>query len=706
MSSIVNRIATVFTASGGNVRAVMGQVQGGMMGIHQAATQTQRSTGALNNQLRALGTTIRYAIAGTAVFGVTSLVRQLSQMQTQMSLMQSIADVTGDMGQKVELSGHRLHGIFDELQRGSVDALTPVNELGAATINLLSSVQGIPDDEIARIPIAMAKGAQLAQVSAEDLTKAVTGMNQAFGRTPNQGNFEDLIRGFVTLTRRAPGGVSAGSAIINQLAPLAAVSRLARVSPQQMFGLLTTSLRFGGTPATGARGLQFLLQSIAAPNKSEAKELAAVGITPDFVQRVGGVAAIRKLIAAASAKGISGAGNLKNLSDEQLDMLDTAGMEGLAQLGVSGQGVEFLQRSIGRIHGVRALVTLMSQMPTGNFAADIVAADNAVKGIHKEGTDLADQFRKFREGQPLRALSIALQSVALEAPRALEGLLNPLARQLGRVGEFALDHPKGTRHVMQGAAAFMSALAIARLTGRARGGLLGRLTGRNAFVMGNAAQAAVDPTRHGILGGSPQNPMFVTVVGTIFGPGSGGGPGVPGGPGGTPPIIATGGRGAGRGGRLTRIGGKAARVAGPIGLGILGLEMIDEFSEHDPEKQRNARARVVSQHRQAQKRIADQVNQAYLMRLRSRAEDRNPEIERLNRILRPFHRRDPLYGVSRIFSQRQQMIHGKAEMVLDVNLITAQGVKRKRIHVPMDLYAGGRTPSQRGKPGKTKANAP
>jgi len=134
--------------------------------------------------------------------------------------------------------------------------------------------------------------------------------------------------------------------------------------------------------------------------------------------------------------------------------------------------------------------------------------------------------------------------------------------------------------------------------------------------------------------------------------------------------------------------------------------MIDEFSEHDPDKQRNARARVVSQHRQAQKRIADQVNQGFLMRLRQRAEDRNPEIERLNNILRPFHRRDPLYGVSRIFSQRQQMIHGKAEMVLDVNLITAQGVKRKRIHVPMDLYAGGRTPSQRGKPGKTKANAP
>jgi hypothetical protein len=726
MSTLTNRISTVFTASAGNVRAVMGEVAGGMQNIGRASMQTSRQTGYLSNQLRAMGTTLRYAIAGTAVFGATGLVRSLSTMQTQMALMSTLADKTTIAGQQMFGTAQGLRGLMDELQRSSLEALTPVNELGDSVVNLLSSVQGVSPDEVTKITTSLAEGAQLAQTPVTDLTKAITGMNQAFGRRPEFSNFEALNKAFVTLTRRAPGGVTAGAQIINQLAPLAAVSRLARVSPQQMFGLLTTVLRTGGTPATSARGLQFLLQSIAAPNKAEAKELARVGITPEYVQRAGGVAAIRRLIRSARGMGIRGAGRLRNLSDEQLDQLDTMGMDQLQSLGISGQGVQFLQRSLGRIHGVRALVTLMTQQLTGpagggNFAADLQAADRAMQGVGDEGRAIADQFKDFRKQQPLRAAGLALQGLALQIPRALEGLLNPVARQVDRVGQLAMEHPRGTRHVIQGAAAFMAALGLARglgafRAGRGIRGFLGGITGGlgQRFVQERAISAATNPARAGVLGGSPQNPMFVIVVGEIFG-GKTAGPTGPLDPNVPTPVPWW--KRAGRVGTRVApaaagiaVGTTAAATAAAI-LASRGAQERGAIPERGSTLLRAGRMYERLWERDPRRLIIDQLNRRKINERQadiqmSAAMVQARRLDRLNRILAPFHRRDPLYGVTAIYSQRREQVHGKAMVVLDVNLSTAQGMKRKRIQVPMDLWSGGRTPSQRGQAGKVKGNVP
>lgn len=703
MSTIINRIATVFTAEGGAVKAEMRGIESGMLGIGRAAMRTNQQTGILTNQFRALATTFRYMVAGNIVFGGFGLVRSLSQIQTQMAMIKTLAP---DMN----FAGRAAGDFFDQLQRGSMASLTPLDQLGESTINLLSSVQGVKKSELAEMVTDLAEGAQLAQTPVDEITKAVTGMVQAFQLPPTRENFNKLLRDYITLIRRAPGGPAAGQQIIQQLAPLAAVSRLANVSPQQMFGLMTTSLRFGGTPATAGRGLQFLLQSISAPHKQERGALAQAGVTPEFVQQFGGLAAIRAVMRHARGLGIQGAGNLRGLPDETIDSLDTAGMAGLKDLGVSGRGIEWLQKAIGRIHGVRNIITLMTQATAGpagggNFAADIEAADRAFKGIGREGAGVEAQFRDFARDQPLKAAGIALHNIALEAPRALEGLINPVARQVAGLGTFAMRHPQGTRTVMQGAAAFMAAMGLARGLGALRGGggirgffgALGRFGGQR-FVQERALEAATNAQRAGVLGGSPQNPLYVTVVGQLFGgqtPGPGGG-GILG-------DVEKGAKKAPWWARLNRFG-----ALGKVGLGVAGIGAAAEVGA--------TFAAMKLGEATAPKKDYSWGDLAHDLSRPFRGGGQQQQqkvagvaaIDHLNNILRPFHRRDPIYEVTRIYSQRKQMIHGKAEITLNVDLMTSQGKVRKTIHVPMNLIqnSNGVSPSQRGQPGKTKANVP
>lgn len=761
MSRIQNYIATTFTANAGNVKAVMGEISGSMQNVGRSAMEAGRNSSVMSNQMRALATTMRYALAGSMVFGVTSLVRSMSQLQTQMALMSTLSDSLSESTRNMFNTSSGLRDRLDELQQASLTALTPVNQLADATVNLLSSVQGVDAGQVTKITTALAEGAQLAQVPVEDLTKGITGMIQAFGERPTQANFSGLTRGFITLTHRAPGGIAAGPQVIQQLGPAALAANIAHVSPQQLLGLTTTVLRAGGSPATAMRGLNFLLQSIATPNKQEAKVLAGIGITPDFVQRQGGVAAILKLVQAMKNKGVSG--NIARnapifLADEtQLSDVEGMGVQGMAGLGVGGQGLQLGQRAVGRVHAVRALVALLRGLNSGTFQSDITAVNNSILGIGKEGRSLEDQFADFRKQQPLKAASIALQGLALEIPRSLEKVMNPIARVVDRGAGFAIHHQRATRNVMFGTSAFLAAMGIANIVSRVtggRGGLIGRFGrllpggGGRGFVTERAIADATNPARAGVLGGSPQEPMYVTIVGPpLLGPGFGGGGGGPSGLGGkaedqitknAPWLYAFRDRLFGRG--IPKVGLKGLSTAAllfgaelPAAGDILSMARgKDPFKATDKGKM-GAYPPIVQRYFKLDERnelvprkgtpqnIIDALNASrsggkILGIFPGGHRDVDPnkaarlikgaQLTELNAILAQFHRRDPIYGVTRINSQHKEIIRGKAEVVLDVNLTTEKGKSRTTIHVPFDMYANGRNPSSRGQTGKTKGNAP
>src|SRR5215467_12826510 len=99
MSSINQTISTRFVAYGGNVIATMGQMSSATRGWMGQLEQTSRMSDRINNQWNATKTTMRYAIAGQAVFGLTRMVGQLREVQQQLGLIQAIGSKPGGVGQ-------------------------------------------------------------------------------------------------------------------------------------------------------------------------------------------------------------------------------------------------------------------------------------------------------------------------------------------------------------------------------------------------------------------------------------------------------------------------------------------------------------------------------------------------------------------------------------------------------------------------------
>ena len=632
----------------------MRQYSGGLSNVGQNMMNVGRNSGYMNNQLRAIGTTLRYTFAGTMVFGLARMGTELSNIQTQLALMGSVGQVIDQAGQSVELTDQKLSTMLDNIQRRAPDALTNVNDLAAGVVNFLSSVQDYPENQVVDTVTRIAQVAQIAQVGTADMTKAVTGMNQAFGRDQNIRNYEQLLRGVMHVIQEAPGGISAGGEIIQQLAPLSAVARLSRISPGQMLGGYLTVLRGGGTPSTAGRGWQYLMQSIAQPTKQGLGAQAAAGITPQLVQERGGMWALEKMMSHARGLGISGLDKLQGLTDEQLDLIEQGG--GAESLGISGAGMTYLRESIGRIHGIRALALLMAMKDkSGNpkYGADQRETAGFMEINATNEKEFADQIEKFLNRQPLKRMTMGLVSLRQQIEQDVEPLINPVARGTSWVATKALDHQKAATGVEIGVAAILAGLGIRRF---AKGG--GIPGAKGAGLLAGAMALGEEG-----LGASPMNPMFVVVVGNMFGQGGGFNWTRKGG---LPPVDpGTAAKGswwkraaAGAGGILAKGGKFGARhpygVGGPFAAALVALEALVNPDEAGGAGDIYANPQV------ARQRLRHAGNL-------SRAQWLNPNVMQLYR------------------AQKTENFRGKAQMTVDVLVKQPDGKsQRKTYHVPME----------------------
>jgi hypothetical protein len=676
-SNIQNVISTVFTARSGQALAAMRQYGSGLTGIGQNMQQVGRNSGYMNSQLRAIGTTLRYTFAGTMVFGLARMGQELSDIQTQLALMGTVGQVVDDAGNKIELTDQKLGKMLDNIQSKAPSALTNVNDLAAGVVNFLSSVQNYPEGEVVDTVTRIAQVAQIAQVGTADMTKAVTGMNQAFGRTQNLRNYEQLMRGILHLIEEAPGGISAGGEIIQQLAPLSAVSRLARISPGQMLGGYLTVLRGGGTPSTAGRGFQYLVQSLAQPTKQGLEAQAQAGITPQLVQQRGGMWALDQLMKHARGLGVQGLDKLSGLTDDQLDLIEQGG--GAESLGISGPGMQFLREAIGRIHGIRALALLMSQPE--NYRKDQRGTAGFMDINDKNEKEFADQIEKFVNRQPLKRMTTALVSMRTQIEQDMQPLLNPVAGGVNWVATQGLKHQDATKYGEYGLAGLLGAYGLSRLV---RGKGMGRIG-----AAGPGMLLGVSAIGNQGLGASPQNPMFVVVVGNMFG-GGGGNPIFGGrGRGAAGEAAEDAGRKAGRLGRLGRRFGRLGRWGGRLGrfglpagglaagaltAGIGEAAWALAFPEEAGGGDWGGDPQVAAQHMR---------HTGNLWRARN------------------LHIGGPGTNVMQLYrAQTGQKIMGKAMVDVDVLVRQPDGKKERKVyHVPMDIWTGGPTPGNRGKHG-------
>jgi hypothetical protein len=583
MSDILRRIITRFEAQPGNVRAVLGGVGQSYSQAATGANRLAREQSYLNNQLRAFGTTVRYAIAGGAIFGAAGTISTLAEIQTQLGLISAIGQAGSPTGQGVALVGDRLNDLSQQARQAAISTVQPLSAINEGIISLLSTVRNVPQNQIVPMVEEISRAATLSQISTEEATKNFLAMQTAFGKPINLQNVRKSAQEFFMLISRVPGGPATGAQILQQFGQLAAVSRGGRISQPELMGLITAGLRTGIPPAQYGRGLQYMIQTVTR-QRPLAKDAAALmdelGITPSFVATTphGGMAALGRIIDRVRAAGGLG-GNIKAQVQRLSALEEEIGPEGaIPKALLSGPGANVASTIFRRVHEYRAFLALYARatQAKGTIADPTLAQEikdmiDAENGHVQDIENLSKAWQRFTDRAKLKQASIALQALGQDVITAFEPVLNFAAKGITGLGSLATRHQD-----------FTQGLALA-------GGLAGLFIGGRRFLRGARVGGGVLAVAQGVTGAqgpwkgipgeSPQHPMFVWVIGT--GLKFGGGGAVPVGvPGGGGPGGAAG--RTGRWGRFGRFGGGALRAAGWAGLAYAGMELTDPLLDKIP----------------------------------------------------------------------------------------------------------------------------
>lgn len=681
MSQIENVITTTLRARGGNVVSQMGQWSQGFGQIGGKINETTRMSERLNNQWRAIGTTLRYAVAGSVIFGLTRMVGQVKDLNVQLGQMQALSDIGG--GGSGRFSDRDITSLFQNLTQTAVDTITPLTDVNQAAINFLSTVQGVKPSELPKMLTEIGQGAKLAQTNMEDFTQAATTAQIAFRRPVNPTTIGQFQRMFTRMIGIVPGGSAAGTTIAQSMPGLASMFQLApgravapNVAQAQMFGITQAALMTGMPAATAMRGLTYLLQSIAQPTGGARQALAGIGISPQFVQQQGIFAALMKLLHTISPVSKTQAGQLGSISDDALDQLDSSGGN---LPGIPANEMSKLRTMIPRIHGIRAAIILASQLQqqgnVGSVTQDVQHMVNIQDQYSAEAKENLQAWQDFRKRARLAEAANAINAMSLQVAQTFEPVLGFVAQHvLDPVAAAARRHPTATKVAALSGAAFLGALGVGRFLGKFGGG---------TFVKATAAEAALSGNT--VLGGSPQNPLYVIVVGQIFG-GSVSAP---------TPTPSPGG-----GSFFSRM---ARRVGTPLGLfaaskyGVNALKGLGGALAHY-----GAETPALGDF------ISSLVNEKDVTTGQPvgfwRAFLGQGDFKNAQDYATALHRAQKLYpnttGIEH-FSKR--MVQGRADVYLTLDQTDAAGKHTtKRVHVPIDLWSGGRVPMTTGKTGTTR----
>lgn len=690
MSSINNIITTTFRAQGGNIVSQLNSYAQGFGRLGSVIDENTQMSSRLNNQWRAIGTTIRYAIAGTAIFGLQQMVRELSQVNSQLGQMQALTDIGQGARFNDTQMGQLLNGLIDT----SNQTITPLSDVNDAAINFLSTVQGVHPNQLPQMLSDIGIAARLSQADMENVTQAATTMQIAFGRNVNPRTVGEFSRMFQQLIGTAPGGTAAGTTIAQAMPGLATMFQLApgkavpaNIAQAQMMALTQGVLMTGMPAATGMRGLTYLLQSIAQPTGGAATALAGIGITPQFVQQNGIFEAVMRLLHQISPVSKTEQGRLGAIPDDTLDTMTTLP-------GIPASEMQRLRQMIPRIHGIRAAIILASQLQqrgdVQSIAQDLTDYVKVQNVNSEQAKRVARAAQDFRRNARMQEAATALHNAGIQIARAFNPLTNLVSGGIIDVAGAMQHHQQATTNIARGGAAFLGAMGIARFAGIRLPGFLGRITGApgQRFVQGQAIQAALaHPTG---LGASPQNPLYVTVVGQLFGgataaPG-GGGSGGGGGGGGFFGGLLSGIKSAAGVKYLTAFGGKIPGLVGRAGSAIEGFGAeIPGVSDwrmwfpgaYNPYYHRN--------------------NPDFLNLLTLGLAHRQHGVIPPNMYMHDLRRAQRVFPGQNI-TGLESLVRGQADVNLVIDITDPHSGRRTRekVHVPIALWSGGRHPHHRG----------
>lgn len=470
----------VWASHGEQLRADLNATLTKLSGLHTQLGTGQRQMGLWGNQMKALGTTLRYAFAGSIVYGVATAITSLGEFEAKLGEIDAVA---------ADVQGGNLVSLGDRLEDLGTRALITSNKYGIAVSNIQDFQRaffsaGFTQQATRNIDQAQKWADTLAQVQlfaeGADPTKLGTGIAGLIANTGGRANpgaaagrFRDLIYGVLKYSN-----VFRGEDISRDIGRLSAAGPALNMTPEQIFAIYGSAGAAGGSGAVIGRGIaQLLTASLANPKSKDQKmAFAQLGLptTPGQLRQLGGMEILRRLLEGIGPISPSGARGLRSedLTDE----------EALAGSGVGGNRIDLLYKAIGRMESVRQVLNLAA---TGGIES-IEAFERRIREAEKnhqgaQAAEIANNRRWYQQ------MNEAQKNLRTSLARGVEPALEDFGNAVKDASDFVVKHPRESAAVVGGGLAVATIMKI--ITGAGIGNILTRIPGINRIPgIGRAGQ--------------------------------------------------------------------------------------------------------------------------------------------------------------------------------------------------------------------------
>lgn len=605
------RLNLIWTSHGSQLRADIERNMAGLTGFDRQIQQHNRNLGLWGQQMRAMGTTLRYALAGATVYSIAGAVGGLGQFLDRLGEIDALAAQMDSNGRLVSL-GRNLNALGDTAIQLSNKWGIAVDDIEQHMARFYSSFtpkgnqqRGVEQaigwaDQMSTLTMAL--GSEAGDPTA--LSGGVAGFIQGMGPS--------AVNNPVAAARRLSSIIAEviaktpnilGTDIARDIGRLGGAQVSLRMTPEQIFSVYGTAARAGGSSAVIGRGItQLLTAELVNPQTDKQKQaFRKMGLPadPGSLREMGGWKILTHLLGRFDRPDPRAQAALSGIDDPQ---------EALAASGIPKKSVNTLFEMFGRMESARQFMNLLA-------VGGKDALQDFIDGM-KDATDSnrAKQMADIRnEQRAYQQLSQVTKNVGLTIARGYDPFTRPAAVQINRAGRWVSGQdPRVVAGVATGGAATAVAARLIfgmGLTGLAGKGLgkipgvggmmnkmgLGKLLGRapqlSAAALVGSGLGAFQATGEGAQrSGSRSNPYWVVVD-----PLSWFMPGAPSGMGGgkddkTPNTFKVPGwlKGAGAMGAL-RVSGVGALAATPA---IAAYEVkkhndaFDRRQRYDPQRQR------------------------------------------------------------------------------------------------------------------------
>lgn len=543
----------VTTTGVGGFTSSMGRIDRGLMQVSNGLRRGGTDSTFMANQLKALGTTARYYLAGRLVFGVQTAIQNLGEFRSQLGEIDALATKVTAGGKVTDLGG--------QLNKVGQDALLLSNQFG----------QSVGDVEAYMQRFQTAIGSGLKNLDANEYEKQITQFTKAHLALvtvlgARAGDPNELAGGLAALVRGMPGGDAragpnaqilsnyfarlvtqepqlGGADIASAAGRLASARTLGHMSTRDLLATFGLAAQTGGSPSVITRGItQLIGTSLLHPTRPQslaAYQQAGLPTTSNELAQLGGMNVLKQLIQYAAPGGHLNRDRAYALFSRQESVRQFVNI-------IANGGVQGLQR----------FTDSLDQAAKTNFA------------------DVAAQRRLQYSGLIRARTAVSNLGVALAAG-ADPVLENLYARPITYLSNAAIRHPKVTSAAVDTGLALGAANALRRYgalsgIGRRVGGRFGKvgnfIGGASAVEQGLVSSAISKEELPAAIGGgaadgSRANPYWVIISPLSWSVGS---------PGGFSSSTGGGG-GGGKGGFFSKIGNAVKRYAGYGASGLSGL---------------------------------------------------------------------------------------------------------------------------------------